>query len=172
MVLEGIVIFIGILFSDFLNGSELFELGNSIKPDFILIITVFFALKRGPFAGIWVGFIGGILTDADLGIIMDSNVDPITMIGLHSFAYTLIGFLVGNYLRSVYRDSTLATGLLTFAACLVSRFIIYLFYYLFFGSIESYSFFSVSIYTAILAATVWFSLLAWLYKIEQKQDLI
>jgi len=58
--------------------------------------------------------------------------------------------------------------LVIFAGCLVSRILIYLLYYIFWGSIADYNFFAVSVYSAVLAP-VWFYLLGWAYKMEEKE---
>ncbi|EMY02379.1 rod shape-determining protein MreD-like protein [Leptospira interrogans str. 2002000626] len=67
MILEKLVIAIGILIAHFLNGSNLFEIGSAIKPDFMILLVLFFALRRGPLYGLWIGFFGGLLTDSGLG---------------------------------------------------------------------------------------------------------
>ena len=55
MILEKIVIGIAIFVSYFLQTSvDFFALG-SVKPDFLLILTVYFALYRGSFAALWIG---------------------------------------------------------------------------------------------------------------------
>ena len=59
MILEKVVIGIAIFVSYFLQTSvDFFALG-SIKPDFLLILTVYFALYRGSFSALWIGFFGG-----------------------------------------------------------------------------------------------------------------
>lgn len=41
MILEKLVIAIGILIAHFLNGSNLFEIGSAIKPDFMILLVLF-----------------------------------------------------------------------------------------------------------------------------------
>lgn len=47
MILERIVIGVGILLAHILNGTNLFDIGTAIKPDFMILFVIFFApLKR------------------------------------------------------------------------------------------------------------------------------
>ena len=66
------VIAAGILVSFFLKGFNFLSLnfeklgGSIIYPDFLLIFVIFFALRRGEFSGLWIGFFAGLLEDAGL----------------------------------------------------------------------------------------------------------
>ena len=57
MILERIVIGIGILLAHVLNGTNLFDIGTAIKPDFMILLVIFFALRKGGMSGLWIGFI-------------------------------------------------------------------------------------------------------------------
>jgi hypothetical protein len=62
MFLNFAVVAIGILVSFFLKGINFLSLdlesvgGGILYPDFLLILVIFFALRRGDFSALWVGF--------------------------------------------------------------------------------------------------------------------
>ena len=66
MIFEKIVVLSGIILAHILNGSNLFDFGPEIKPDFMILLVIFFSLRKGEMSGLWVGFIGGLLSDAGL----------------------------------------------------------------------------------------------------------
>lgn len=47
MILEKLVIAVGILIAHFLNGSNFFEIGSAIKPDFMILLVLFFLFEKG-----------------------------------------------------------------------------------------------------------------------------
>lgn len=167
-MIENIVIGIGILFCHFLNGSNLFELGGSFKPDFMVIFVVFFALRRGPLTGLWIGFFGGLLTDSGLG--GETGVDNVVYykIGLHSFTYAIIGYIVGKFTRNAYNENYLSITIYNLVFTFVSRAILYLLFIVFFHENASYSFLATSIYTAVLSP-VFFFVLTWAYKMDSAE---
>lgn len=168
MIFEKLVIAIGILFSHFLNGSTIFELGGSFKPDFMIIFVIFFALRKGPLYGLWVGFLGGLLTDSGLG--GESGADQIVYykIGLHSLSYSITGYIVGKFTRSAYSENYFSITLYSLAFTFFSRIITYVLFIMFYHPNDSYSFFATSIYTAILSP-VFFFVLTWSYKLYQDE---
>jgi rod shape-determining protein MreD len=57
------------------------------QPSFLLILTIITALRSGPLAGCFMGFMSGLLCDVYA---------PIEWLGAYSLAYCIIGFIVGQ----------------------------------------------------------------------------
>ena len=169
MILEYIVIVIGLLTSYFLNGSNLFELGNAVKPDFMVIFVVFFALRRGPMFGLWIGFFGGLLTDSALGGVIGEGGETFYKIGLHSLVMSVLGYIIGKFARGSFHENYLSVTIYLFLFTLASRVMIYLVYIMFFHKNLNYSFFPTSIYNGIIAPVAFF-ILTWAYKLEEGDD--
>ncbi len=165
MILEKIVIFAGILVAYFLNGSNLFELGKSIKPDFMILLVTFFALRKGALSGLWIGFFGGLLSDAGLGGEIGAGGIIHYKVGLHSMSFSLLGYAIGKFGRSAYSENFLSVCVVNFAITLVSRLLTYFLFVIFFHSNENYGFLTTSIYNGAIAPIVFF-ILTWAYRLE------
>ncbi|MBW7858049.1 MAG: rod shape-determining protein MreD [Leptonema sp. (in: Bacteria)] len=170
MILEFLVIFLGMIVSYFLKDMNFlslqFDVLNTgiIYPDFLLIFVVFFALQRGEFSGLWIGFFAGLLEDSTILRFSDST-DPFTMIlGLHSFAYTLLGFILGKMNRSLARENISTSIIVVFTSTLLTRLLVWLLMGIVNQFYVSYSFLSTAFYTAAISP-IWFALLAWLYRV-------
>ena len=61
------------------------------SPNFLLLATVFFAVRGGPVRGEILGFIWGILSD----------ISSTSIFGSQAFMYTFIGYIVGKLERMV-----------------------------------------------------------------------
>ena len=105
MILERIVIGVGILLAHILNGTNLFDIGTAIKPDFMILFVIFFALRKGGMSGLWIGFIGGLLTDAALGGEEGLGGKVYYKIGIHSLSFSIIGYLLGKFGRISYNEN-------------------------------------------------------------------
>jgi rod shape-determining protein MreD len=83
IILIFILLFVGLVFQ-----STLFEFLRvfNARPDFVLLVIVYAALKRGPMAGMFTGFAGGI---------MEGFFSP--PYGFHALAKTIIGFILGKF---------------------------------------------------------------------------
>ncbi|MCW7468732.1 rod shape-determining protein MreD [Leptospira kanakyensis] len=165
MILDKLFIIIGLLLSHFLNGSNVFELGNAIRPDFMVIFVVFFALRKGPLYGLWLGFFGGLLTDTALGGEIGGDNIVYYKIGLHSFSYAIIGYIVGKVMRSSYTENYISITIYILGFTLVSRIITYLLFLMFFHSNQSYSFLYVSLYNAFIGPALFF-LFSWAFRLD------
>ncbi|PJZ68631.1 rod shape-determining protein MreD [Leptospira perolatii] len=166
MILEYVVIGAGLFIAHFLNGTNSFETFGT-KPDFMVLFVLFFALRKGALAGVWVGFFGGLLSDSGLGGEIVGNVVTYK-IGLHSLTFCLMGFLVGKFARSAYHENYLSITLYSVIITFVTRVATYLLFSLFFHENLSYSLFGTSIYNAIIAP-LFFYLLGKLYRLEQAE---
>ncbi len=164
MILEKIMIGVGLLLAHFLNGSALFEIGG-YKPDFMMILVLFFALRKGGLFGLWIGFFGGLLTDSGLGGETEIDNEVYYKIGLHTLSYSLTGYIVGKFTRSAYNENYLSITIYVLVFTFLSRVFVYLLFILFFHSNDSYSLIATSLYTAILGP-LFFFILTWSYKLS------
>ena len=87
------------------------------KPDFVLILVVFFAIFRGSVQGGLMGVALGLLEDLMTG----------RFIGINAICKGLLGYLVGVSERNLYKNNFFVT----IAAILVATFLNTVFYYLF-----------------------------------------
>lgn len=174
MILEKIVIGIAIFVSYFLQTSvDFFALG-SIKPDFLLILTVYFALYRGSFSALWIGFFGGLLQDINLGGY--SNLvkqDMQFYIGTSALAKTIIGFATGKVARDINKEATSLIVIVVFIACLLKGIIMFFTVAIFHNSAHAASLITIvlpeALFTAILSI-VWFRLLRWAFPTVEKTE--
>ncbi len=67
------------------------------RPDLPLLVLIYIAARRGPFEGILIGFLAGILVDSF----------SVGFFGLSSFCYSVSGFVTG---RLFYSDVPLPLG--------------------------------------------------------------
>lgn len=74
----------------------------SIMPDLVLLVVLFTSIHNGVVAGIWTGFIAGIIFDF-------LSISPF---GLHSFVFTTIGFMVGKVQGRYHIDRVFAPAVL------------------------------------------------------------
>lgn len=169
MMLEYAVILLGMIVSYFLKDvnflSLQFDILNTgvIYPDFLLIFVIYFALTRGEFSGLWIGFFSGLLEDSTILRFSDHS-DPFTSIlGLHSFAYTILGFTLGKMNRLIDRENTSTILIVVFLATFATRLLVWLLMGMVNQFYSSYSFLSTALYTAIIGP-IWFTLLGWVYR--------
>jgi rod shape-determining protein MreD len=174
VILEKVVIAIAIFVSYFLQTSvDFFALGN-IKPDFLLILTVYFALYRGAFSALWIGFFGGLLQDINLGGYTNLvKQDMQYYIGTSALAKTIVGFIAGKVARDINRDVTSLIVIVVFIACLIKGIIMFFTVSIFHNSAHATSLITIvlpeALFTAILSI-VWFGLLRWAFPIVEKTE--
>jgi rod shape-determining protein MreD len=174
MILEKVVIAIAIFISYFFQTSvDFFALG-SIKPDFLLILTVYFALYRGSFSALWIGFFGGLLQDINLGGYTNLVKQEMQFyIGTSALAKTVVGFLAGKISRDINKDATSLTVIVVFIACLVKGIIMFLTIAIFHSSAHAASLITIvlpeAIFTAIISI-VWFRILRWAFPTVGKPE--
>ncbi|MBI3394716.1 MAG: rod shape-determining protein MreD [Spirochaetia bacterium] len=174
MFLEFLVVAIGLVVSFFLKGFRFLSLNFSfmgsglIFPDFLLIFVIFFALRRGEFAGLWIGFFAGILEDSGIRQYLDVAGEFVPLIGVHSLVYTMAGFILGKMNRVIDKDRVAPIMAIVLGTSIVVRFLVWLFMGWLEDFNKSYSFVGPAVYTA-LVSPMWFWLLSWLYKIESSE---
>lgn len=168
MIFEKLVILSGIILAHILNGSNLFDFGPEYKPDFMILLVTFFALRKGEMAGLWVGFLGGLLSDAGLGGEEGTGGKIYYKIGIHSLSFSIIGYLLGKFGRSFYNENYISITVYAFCITLIMRALTYSLFSFFFYSNLSYSLLICSLYNAILAPLTFF-VLSWVYKLQPSE---
>lgn len=113
-----ITFFIQVFLGNFLGSSLL-------KPNLMIVITVFFALFTDRKFGFETGAVSGFLLD----------IFSVRFFGLNTILFALGGYLVGKYNNKFYRDSVITHAILTFA---VSYFIFFS-YFLFVNFCSSHA---------------------------------
>ncbi len=174
MILEKVVIAIAIFVSYFLQTSvDFFALG-SIKPDFLLILTIYFALYRGAFAALWIGFFGGLLQDINLGGYTNLvKQDLQYYIGTSALAKTIVGYIAGKFARNINKDATSLIVVIVFFACLVKGILMFFTVAIFHNGTHASALITIvlpeSLFTAILSI-IWFRLLRWAFPTVEKVE--
>ncbi len=90
-----------------------------VKPDFTIVLIVAYAILRGKNYSTFIGFFSGLLID-----LMYGNV-----IGINALSYMLMGFLIGQFHESVFKDSYFPAILFNITAVLVYQHIFLLISY-------------------------------------------
>ncbi len=140
-----------VLASLIVQGHSSFEILRiaGCKPDIIFIVIVYMAYNFGSFYGETTGFIAGLLHDAI------SN----SPLGLLAFPKMMLGYAVGFFGRSVFRQNILTIALLIFLSSLlkgvVTLFLGYLFHTASVSSVITIIF-PESFYNALLAPPLFF----------------
>lgn len=164
MILEIIVIFAGIFLTNVLDSTTLFEFSAGIKPEFTILLIIFFSLKKGALSGLWIGFFCGLLADASLGAEEVAG-KFYYKIGIHSLSYSLIGYLLGKFGRIYYTENYISISVYAFLFTLTMRGFSYFLFAVFFYQNQNYSILANSIYNAAIAPLSFF-IFSWIYKIE------
>jgi rod shape-determining protein MreD len=165
---------IGILVSFFLKDINFlainFDFLNSgiIYPDFPLLLMIFFALRKGEFHGLWIGFFAGLLEDAGVLHFSDSSHEFVTILGTHAGIYTLAGFILGKINRFIDQFHTAPIIVLVVTATFLIRLSVWLLMGILEDFNKSYSFLGPAFYTALLSP-VWFWILGWLYRVHHDE---
>ena len=137
---------------------------GNIVFDFIVILVIFFALRKGEVSGLWVGFLGGLLSDAALG--GEQVGDKIYYkLGIHSLSYSLVGYLLGKFGRHFYNENYISTTFYAFVLTFIMRWLTYFLFSTFFYENENYSYMLCSIYNAAIAPVTFFCL-SWIFKLQ------
>ena len=97
-----IIFLIGVFQSSFFN---LFSIGRSaVKPNFLLLMIIFYALSSGCYEGAITGFWAGLAQDIISGKIL----------GVYAAIGLVAGLLIGLLKERIYRDNAAVNALLVF----------------------------------------------------------
>jgi rod shape-determining protein MreD len=88
---------------------------EGVKPDLILVITVYLGLVRGPAIGCANGFFAGVIEDVYSGLYLGSN----------ALTKTIIGFVCGIFGKRLYTQSLFAHMLCVGLSTLIDVILIY-----------------------------------------------
>lgn len=164
MILETIVVLAGIFLANVLDSTRLFEFVGGVKPDFTILLVIFFALKKGGLAGLWVGFLGGLLADASFGA-EEIGGKIYDKVGIHSLSYSLIGYLLGKFGRNYYSENYISITIYAFLFTIIIKSFSYFLFSIFFYKDHNYSVWASSIYNAAIAPLSFF-IFSWVYKLD------
>lgn len=104
---------------------QIFAVAN-IAPNLILILTVSFGLMRGKREGMFVGFLGGMLSDLFFG----------SALGFTALLYVIIGYLCGFCYRIFYDDDVKMPVVLIALSDIGYGIVMYMFQFLLRGRID------------------------------------
>lgn len=85
--------------------SDLLRLG-SVKPNFMIVMTVFFALFTNERFGLEAGFVCGTILD----------IFAMRLFGLNIILFSSAGYLIGKFNGKIYRESIITHAIMIFAA--------------------------------------------------------
>ncbi|MDH5719480.1 MAG: rod shape-determining protein MreD [Spirochaetia bacterium] len=165
MIIDKIVIAAAVIISYFIQASvEFFKLGE-IKPDFLLILTVFFGIFRGDFTGLWIGFFGGLLQDMNIGgLDVYEGGKAQYFLGIHALPKTIIGYITGKLAKGINKDSNFIIFIIILSLSLLKGFLIFFLVAIFHGNIAAKALFTIALPEAIYNAVIgifWFRMLKW-----------
>lgn len=171
MILETSVIALGMGVSYFLNEFKLlslnFEFMNTgqIGPDFLLILIIFFAIFKGEFSGIWIGFFSGLMEDGVVWYITSTTNEVVSLIGIHTLIYSVTGFTIGKVNHYFDHYNTAPIIVLVLGVTILVRFSVWSLHGILTGFNNDYAILGPALYTGFFAP-VWFALLSWIYRIQ------
>jgi rod shape-determining protein MreD len=93
---------------------------EGIKPDFVIILVISYAILEGGAYSSAIGLASGLLIDILYGRVL----------GVNAFSYMITGYLLGQAHENVFKDSILPPALFNFVAVIVYQHIYYLIMYL------------------------------------------
>lgn len=117
-----IIVLALILIVNLIFDSTIFQYSRimGIKPDFIIVIVVSYAILRGSSYSSIIGLTAGILVDMMYGKVF----------GINAISYMITGYVIGMIHENVFKDSVLPAIIFNFAAVFVCQHIFFIFSYL------------------------------------------
>ncbi|MCB1308625.1 MAG: rod shape-determining protein MreD [Leptospiraceae bacterium] len=171
MFLEISVIALGMIIAYFMTQVPVlalnFEFMNTgvIYPDYLLMYLIFFALYRGEFAGIWLGFFAGLLEDGAVWVLSDATREYVPVIGIHASIYSLTGFILGKMNRIFDRYNMAPIVLLVLGTTFVVRLLTWILQGVLGEMNRNFVLVGPALYTALISP-IFFTVLSWLYRIR------
>ncbi|MDF2839703.1 MAG: mreD [Clostridia bacterium] len=136
---------------------QFFRIGG-IKPDFVIVLIIAYAILEGGAYSAAMGLASGLLIDILFG----------RMIGVNALSYMITGYILGQAHENVFKDSILPPALFNFAAVIIYQHLFFLIMYLTGNLLHegiSYTYILLSIilpqgiYNAVVGAIIYRSLL-------------
>jgi rod shape-determining protein MreD len=93
---------------------------EGIKPDFVIILVISYAILEGGAYSAAIGLASGLFIDILYGRVL----------GVNAFSYMITGYLLGQAHDNVFKDSILPPALFNFAAVVMYQHIYFLIMYL------------------------------------------
>lgn len=93
---------------------------DGIKPDFVIILIISYAILEGGAYSSAIGLVSGLLIDILYGRVL----------GVNAFSYMLTGYIFSQARENVFKDSILPPALFNFIAVLLYQHIYFLIMYL------------------------------------------
>ncbi len=163
MILELLVIAAGIFLVNVLDSTRLFDIAG-VRPDFTILLVIFFSLKKGQLSGLWIGFFGGLLADVSFGA-EEIGGKVYDKIGIHSLSYSLVGYFLGKFGRNYYSENYISISTYAFLFTVIIKGFSYILFSIFFYKDQNYSVLATSIYNTAIAPLSFF-IFSWVYKLE------
>lgn len=126
----------------------------NVKPDFVIILIIAYAIIEGGAYSTIIGLASGLLIDIMFG----------RTLGVNAFSYMITGYIMGQAHDNVFKDSILPPALFNFAAVLIYQHLYFFIMYLT-GNLlhEGFSYTSVllrmiipqAVYNAVLGAIIY-----------------
>lgn len=115
----------------------------AIIPSFSLILILYIAISNGSFVGLICGFVSGLILDF-------LSLAPI---GLHSFIFTLMGYIVGKLYGRYNLNKVVLPCFLGFFCFAMNTVLLFLLKFLFGNNIHTYNIFSINFLIRIAVNT-------------------
>jgi len=163
MILEKIIILIAVFISYFMQTSlDFFQLGG-IKPDFLLLLTVYYSIHKGEMYGIWIGFLAGLLQDINLGVMTISGTSHVRhYLGINILPKALVGYLGGKFADSIQKNNNLTWFVIVFIFSIIKGIVLFILTAIFHENVAAEMLVTVilpeSLYNALLSL-IWFRFL-------------
>lgn len=93
---------------------------DGIKPDFVIILIISYAILEGGAYSVAIGLVSGLLIDILYGRVL----------GINAFSYMITGYIFGQARENVFKDSILPPVLFNFVAVIIYQHIYFLIMYL------------------------------------------
>jgi len=149
-----------------LQQRDFLRLESGVVPDWILIITIFFSLRKEELVGMIIGFIGGFFMDAISGVIQ----------GVHMFAKTITAFIVGEMKNRIFAETIWSIMIIVALVSLMHGSIVLVLEYIFhqpfplFQKILHYTIPEV-LYNTVIAVPVFFILNYVMERIDRRKEI-
>lgn len=116
------IIISGLVFLNVILEATLFQFLRigGIKPDFVIIMIISYAILEGSAYSAAIGLVSGLIFDVLYGKVL----------GINAFSYMITGYLMGQAHENVFKDSILPPALFNFAGVFLYQHLYFMMMYL------------------------------------------